>query len=50
MKLNQFHKLKEPVSAAEIKSITGVNHRFMSTMFGLDSENGKKLFQEVVSR
>ena len=50
MKLNQFQILKEPISAAEIKSITEVNHRFMSTMFALDSENGRKLYQETVNR
>lgn len=50
MKLNQFHKLKEAISAAEIKNITKVNHRFMSTMFALDSENGKKLYQETIKR
>ncbi len=49
MKLEQFHLLKTPMKAAEIKEITGVNHRFMSTMFGLDAENGKKLFKEIVS-
>ena len=50
MKLNQFYLLSSPLSASEIKGITGVNHRFMSTMFGVDAENGKKLFKEVLSR
>lgn len=50
MKLIQFHLLGQPLSAAEIKSITGVNHRFMSTMFGLDAENGKKLYDEAQQR
>lgn len=50
MKLTQFHLFSQPLSAAEIKSITGVNHRFMSTMFGLDSQNGKKLYDEALQR
>lgn len=50
MKLNQFHLLKTPISASDIKGVTGVNHRFMSTMFGVDADNGKKLYKEVLSR
>lgn len=49
-KLGKFHKLASPITAAEIKTITGVNHRFMSTMFGLDAEGGKLLFAEAHSR
>lgn len=50
MKLDKFHLLKSPMKAAEIKEITGVNHRFMSTMFGLDEESGKKLFKEIIKQ
>lgn len=50
MKLNQFHLLEAPLSASEIKGVTGVNHRFMSTMFGVDADNGKKLYKEVLGR
>ena len=50
MKLNQFHVLEKPLSASEIKGVTSVNHRFMSTMFGVDADNGKKLYKEVVGR
>lgn len=50
MKLNQFHMLKAPISASEIKGVTGINHRFMSTMFGIDADNGKKLYKEVLGR
>jgi hypothetical protein len=50
MKLNQFHTLSSPLSAAEIKDITGVNHRFMSTMFGVDADAGKKLYKEALAR
>lgn len=48
MKLEQFHLLQTPMKAAEIKEITGVNHRFMGTMFGLDEESGKKLYKEII--
>lgn len=50
MKLNQFHLLGTPISASEIKGITGVNHRFMGTMFGVDADSGKKLYKEALSR
>ena len=50
MKLNQFHVLEKPLSASEIKGVTGINHRFMSTMFGVDADNGKKLYKEVQGR
>jgi hypothetical protein len=42
-KLQQFQQLLRPLSAAEIKSVTGVNHIFMGTMFGIDVEAGKKI-------
>jgi hypothetical protein len=41
MKLLQFQSVSPPLTAAEIKSITGTNYRFMSTMFGLDADSGK---------
>jgi hypothetical protein len=41
MKLHHFQRVSPPLSAAEIKKITGINHRFMSTMFGLDADSGK---------
>jgi hypothetical protein len=43
MKLNKFHRLSRPLSAAEIKSITGIDYRFMTTMFGVDTESGKQI-------
>jgi len=43
MKLDKFRKLKQPLPAAEIKKITGVNYRFMSTMFAVDKDSGDKL-------
>lgn len=44
MKLNKFKILKKSLPAAEIKKITGVNYRFMSTMFSIDKESGEKLW------
>jgi hypothetical protein len=49
-RLNQFHRLSTTITASEIKNITGVNHRFMSTMFGLDADSGKSLYKEAISR
>lgn len=43
MRLNRFHRLETPMSAAEIKEETGVEYVFRSTMFGLDDENGRKI-------
>ncbi len=50
MKLNHFFKVEPPIAASEIKDITGINYRFMSTMFGIDAESGKKLFKEIQKR
>lgn len=47
MKLDKFRKLKRPLPAAEIKKVTGVNYRFMSTMFAVDSDSGDKLWQHI---
>lgn len=47
MKLNRFKKLKQPLPAAEIKKITGVNYRFMSTMFAIDKDSGDKLWEYI---
>lgn len=43
MKLQGFYRVSPPLTAAEIKKITGINYRFMSTMFGLDADSGKKI-------
>ena len=50
MKLVNFHLLNNPMKASEIKEVTGINHRFMSTMFALDAESGKNLYKEVMKR
>jgi hypothetical protein len=43
MKLNKFQRLSRPLSASEIKSITEIDYRFMTTMFGVDADSGKKI-------
>lgn len=40
MKLRHFERVSRPLTAAEIKEITRINHVFMSTMFGLDADSG----------
>lgn len=50
MKLNKFHPLTRPISAPEIREITGINYRFLQTMFGVDSDNGRRLYQEALNR
>ena len=46
MKLNDFEILEEPISPSEIKRIANVNYRFMQTMFSIDEETGKKLWNK----
>jgi len=48
MKLERFKLLKNPLSAADIKKITGINYRFMSTMFALDKDSGDKLWEYIL--
>lgn len=43
MKLRGFQRVDPPLSDAEIKKITGINHVFVSTMFGVDFANGKAI-------
>jgi len=47
MTLQRFQRVSPPLTAAEIKKVTGINHRFMSTMFGLDADSGKKISKFV---
>jgi hypothetical protein len=47
--LNSFKLLGKPLPAKEIKNITGINHRFMSTMFGIDRESAKKVLGHIKS-
>lgn len=50
MKLRNFETVSPPLKAAEIKRITEIDHRFMSTMFGLDTDSGKTLRQHIHDR
>ena len=43
MKLLDFQLVDPPLAASQIKSITGINHFFMQTMFGLSQEAGKAI-------
>jgi hypothetical protein len=47
-KLDRFKLLKNPLSAADIKKITGINYRFMSTMFAVDKDSGDKLWEYIL--
>lgn len=49
MKLSRFKKIKKSLNAAEIKRITGVNYRFMQTMFRVDKESSEKLWNHVLA-
>jgi hypothetical protein len=50
MKLRHFEAVSPPLRAAEIKRITQIDHRFMSVMFGLDTDSGKALQQHIHNR
>lgn len=43
MKLQQFQRLPRPLSASEIKEITGIDYSFMHTLFALDANSGKAI-------
>jgi len=43
MKLRQFRRVSPPLTAAEVKKLTGINYVFMSTMFGVDADSGKRI-------
>lgn len=47
--LDDFKVLKKPLSASALKKITGVDYRFMSTMFGIGKENGDKVWNYIIS-
>jgi len=47
MKLDKFKKLRRPLPASGIKKLTGVNYRFMSTMFAVDRDSGDKLCDHI---
>lgn len=43
MNLQRFHHVKPPLSAGEIKSITGIEYPFRHTLFKLDGASGKAI-------
>lgn len=46
--LDDFKILKKPLAAGDLKQITGVDYRFMSTMFGIGKENGDKVWNYII--
>ena len=48
MQLRSFQKVAPPLTAAEIKTITGVNYVFMHTMFGIGDDSGQKLMKHLL--
>lgn len=50
MPLERFLQLSEPISAAEVKEVTGNNYPFRGTMFGLGDDSGRKLYQHILGR
>ncbi len=50
VELKSFSKIKKPLTAAEIKTITGVDYRFMMTCFSVDRESGNKIWNELTKR
>jgi hypothetical protein len=49
-RLLKFELVDPPMQAAEIKEACGVNYRFMSTLFSIDAEAGRKLETMLRSR
>jgi hypothetical protein len=47
-KLLDFQKVNPPMTAADIKRVTGVDYVFMQTMFGLDATGGKAIRKFMV--
>lgn len=50
MPLTKFEVVRPPMQAWEIKQTCGVNYRFMSTLFSIDAEAGRKLDTVLRSR
>lgn len=46
-KLNRFVKLENPITARKIKEITGVNYRFLSTIFSIDEDSAKTILKYI---
>jgi hypothetical protein len=49
-KQNDFRTVDPLLTAADIKKITGTNYVFMSTLFGLDEDSGKKIRRYIDDR
>lgn len=47
-RLSSFKILKTPLTAREVKELTEVDYRFMSTMFSIDKESGKKIWDYII--
>ncbi len=50
VELKSFSEIKKSLSAAEIKSITGIDYRFMRTCFTVDKESGNRIWNELTKR
>jgi hypothetical protein len=50
MPLTRFELVESPMTASEIKETCGVNYRFMSTLFSIDAEAGRKMESVIRSR
>ncbi|HUS44663.1 MAG TPA: hypothetical protein VM219_01305 [Phycisphaerae bacterium] len=50
MPLTKFELVDPPMAPSEIKETCGVNYRFMSTLFSIDAEAGRKLETILRSR
>jgi hypothetical protein len=48
--LSGFNLVEPPVSASEIRELTGVKYYYRTTMFSIDAESGKKLLAFVNQR
>lgn len=50
VELRSFAGVKNPLPASEIKSITGIDYRFMKTCFAVDRESGNRIWEELTKR
>ncbi len=50
VELRSFVGVKTPLTASEIKSITGIDYRFMKTCFAVDRESGNRIWDELTKR
>lgn len=47
-RLRNFRLVEPPVPAAEVKEVSGTNHSFRGTMFGINMEAGRRLSQHII--